>query len=252
MPRVLILGGTGDARELAGLLVGRYSVVSSLAGRVREPSRPAGEVRVGGFGGVPGLVSYLRSAGIDAVVDATHPFAAEMTSHAVTACAAAGVPLVVLRRPGWVEGPGDRWLRVPSYADAAAALPSLGTRVLLTIGRQELAPFAGCAGWFLVRSVDPPSVPLPAHSEVLLSRGPFTREGELALLREHRIEVVVTKDSGGSATYPKLAAARELGLPVVMIDRPAPPPDVTTVLTPTDAAQWLASLRWGLPRWSRP
>ncbi|MFI5958720.1 cobalt-precorrin-6A reductase [Cryptosporangium sp. NPDC051539] len=242
MPRVLILGGTGDARVLAALVAGRYDVVSSLAGRVRSPLLPVGEVRIGGFGGVPGLVSYLRSSGVSAVVDATHPFAAGMTSHAVQACALARVPLLVLRRPGWVEGPGDRWVRVPTHTAAAAALPSLGSRVLLTIGRQELAAFAACVSpWFLVRSVDPPSAELPPHSQVLLSRGPYTLDGELALLREHRIDVVVTKDSGGEATYPKLAAARALHLPVLMISRP-PVPAVRSAPTPAEAAEWLASV----------
>lgn len=246
MPRVLILGGTGDARRLAGALEGSYDVVSSLAGRVRAPLLPVGSVRIGGFGGVSGLITYLRSEGIDAVVDATHPFASQMTSHAWAACSAVGVPLVVLQRPAWVEVPGDQWVRVPALADAAAVLPSLGRRVFLTSGAQGLDAFVGCGSlWFLVRCVDPPAAVLPPHSSVLLARGPFTFEDELALLREHAIDVVVTKDSGGSATYPKLAAARSLGLPVVMVTRPALPSGVATVPTPRDAVEWLATILIG-------
>ena len=246
MPRVLILGGTRDARQLAALLAGSYDVVSSLAGRVREPLLPVGAVRIGGFGGVSGLVSYLRSARITAVVDATHPFAAQMTSHAVLACSSLGIPLVVLQRPEWVEGPGDQWLRVPTLGDAAAVLPSIGRRVFLTSGAQGVGAFSGCGSlWFLVRCVDPPAAVLPPQSEVLLARGPFTYEDELALLRSHRIDVVVTKDSGGSATYPKLAAARSLGLPVVMVSRPALPEGAVTVATPRAAALWVARQRMG-------
>lgn len=236
MSRVLILGGTGDARRLATLLVGAHDVVSSLAGRVRSPLLPPGEVRIGGFGGVDGLVAYLP--GFDAVIDATHPFAARMTANAVEACERAGVPLAVLRRPGWDEVPGDRWLRVPSPAAAAEALPP-GRRVFLTTGVRDLDAFAACDQWFLIRCVDPPSVPLPPRSSVLLARGPFHYADELALLRGHAIDVVVTKDSGGSATYPKLAAARTLGLPVLVITRPPTPPSAYLVGTPEAAADWL-------------
>ncbi|SHM89289.1 cobalt-precorrin-6A reductase [Cryptosporangium aurantiacum] len=241
MTGVLILGGTGDARRLASALAGSCRVVSSLAGRVREPLLPPGEVRIGGFGGVAGLVSYLRSEEFDAVVDATHPFAAQMTLHAVAACSRLGVPLLVLQRPGWVSVPGDHWVRVPTLADAAEVLPSLGHRVLLTTGRQGVGVFAGSDQWFLIRTVDPPSAVLPPHSEVLLARGPFTRADEVALLRSRHIDVVVTKDSGGSATYPKLEAARELGLPVLMVNRPPLPAGVDTVATPEQAMGWLAT-----------
>ncbi|GAA0257159.1 cobalt-precorrin-6A reductase [Cryptosporangium japonicum] len=236
MSRVLILGGTGDARRLASSLVGAHDVVSSLAGRVRSPLLPPGEVRIGGFGGVAGLAAYLP--GFDAVIDATHPFAARMTAHAVEACARVGVPLAVLRRRGWDEVPGDRWVRVGSLADAAEVLPP-GQRVFLTTGVRGLDVFAGCDQWFLIRCVDPPSVPLPPRSSVLLARGPFAYADELALLREHAIDVVVTKDSGGSATYPKLEAARTLGLPVLMITRPPVPPSASVVTTPEAAAAWL-------------
>lgn len=206
-------------------------MTSSLAGRVAVPSLPAGQVRVGGFGGADGLREWLRAHGTHVVVDATHPFAARMTAHAVTACAAAGVPLLVLRRDGWTAGPGDRWHRVPTPSAAAALLPGLGERVFLATGRGDLTAFVGLDGlWFLLRAVDPPGPPLPRRCHVVLARGPFTADAERALLREHRIEVVVTRDSGGALTAAKLVAARELGLPVVLLERP-PAPDVATVAT---------------------
>ena len=224
---VLILGGTTEARALAAALPA-FRVISSLAGRTREPLRPAGEVRVGGFGGVGGLVHYLRAERVDVLVDATHPFAERISANAAAACAATGLPLLVLRRPGWAEQPGDDWRRTPSLAAAAALLPRLGRRVFLTTGRQSLAAFAGTHEcWFLARSVEPPAPPLPRRLEVLLDRGPFTVDGELRLLRDHRIDVLVSKDSGGADA--KLTAARERGIPVVLIDRPPPPPAATTV-----------------------
>ncbi|WP_181783272.1 cobalt-precorrin-6A reductase [Pseudonocardia pini] len=234
--RVLILGGTSEARRLAGLLP---AAVSSLAGRVRAPVLPPGEVRVGGFGGVDGLVGYLRAERITQVVDATHPFAARMTAHAAEACALTGVPLVVLRRPGWSEVAGDRWTRVPSLVAAARALP--GSRVFLTTGRQDLAVFADSAAWFLVRSVDPPDPPAPQRMLSILERGPFTVDGERALMLEHRIDVLVTKDSGGALTAAKLVAARDLGISVVMVDRPPLPADVPVVTTPEEAAERVAT-----------
>jgi len=192
MTRVLVLGGTGEARRLAqDLVAAGVPVVSSLAGRVREPELPPGEVRIGGFGGPEALAEWLRDAGVGAVVDATHPFAARITGHAVAAAEAAGVPLLVLRRPGWTGGAGDRWVRVPTLAAAAEALADLGERVLLTTGRQEVAAFAGCPQWFLVRSVEPPEGPRPARGEVLLARGPFAVEDDLALVRDHAVDVVV-------------------------------------------------------------
>ncbi|BFU43406.1 cobalt-precorrin-6A reductase [Krasilnikovia sp. MM14-A1004] len=221
--RVLILGGTSEGRELAAACAGvaGLHVTSSLAGRTSAPLRPVGELRVGGFGGVDGLISYLRSERIGAVVDATHPFAATMSAHAVAASARAGVPLLVLRRTGFVARPGDDWHRVPTVAAAAELVPALGQRVFLTTGRQSIAAFAGVGGcWFLSRSVEPPQPPVPPRLEVVLDRGPFTVEGERALLDRYRIDVLVTKDSGGAA--PKLDAARERGIPVVMIDRPSP------------------------------
>ncbi|WP_369231338.1 cobalt-precorrin-6A reductase [Streptomyces sp. R21] len=231
-PHVLVLGGTTEARELATALAARpgVRVTSSLAGRVSRPGALAGDVRIGGFGGAEGLAAWLREHEVDAVVDATHPFAAGITANAAAAAATTGVPAVVLRRPGWRPGPGDRWHMADSLAGAAALLPPLGRRVFLTTGRLGLAAFADLPELhFLVRSVEPPEPPLPAHTEVLLARGPFTADDETGLLREHRIDVLVTKDSGGVATAPKLAAARQLGVPVVVVRRPPLPEGVTAV-----------------------
>lgn len=242
--KVLVLGGTGEARRLAAALDAEpgLEVVSSLAGRLREPVMPVGVSRVGGFGGPDGLAAWLGAEQVGAVVDATHPFAASITTAAVTACGRTGVPLLVLRRPGWTAGPGDDWYRVPTPAAAADALAGLGERVFLTTGRSGLAVFAGLtAHWFLIRAVDPPAPPLPARNELLLDRGPFTVEGERALFLGHRIQVLVTKDSGGPMTGAKLVVARELGLPVVVQDRP-PAPDAETVATVDEAVAWLGGL----------
>jgi precorrin-6A/cobalt-precorrin-6A reductase len=225
-PHVLILGGTTEARELAAALSARpdVRVTTSLAGRVTRPGALPGGVRVGGFGGPQGLAQWMRAHDVDALVDATHPFAETITANAARAAALTGVPAVVLRRPGWRPGPGDDWHPVASLDAAAALLPRLGRRVLLTTGRLGLAAFAHLAGLhFVVRSVDPPEPPLPPDTRVLLARGPFDVAGESALLREHRIDVLVTKDSGGAATAAKLTAARAQGLPVVVVRRPPLP-----------------------------
>ena len=217
--RVLVLGGTAEARALAGRLEARGDhVTTSLAGRTRHPRLPAGEVRTGGFGGVPGLTTAL--ADVDVLVDATHPFAATMTEHAALASSRAGVPLIVLRRPGWTEGPGDRWTRVPSLAAAASAIPR-GARVLLATGRQGVGAFVDVDAWFLVRAIEAPEE-LPPRHELVLARGPFALTDERALLDAHAITVVVAKDSGG-ATEAKLVAARERPLPVLLVDRPPLP-----------------------------
>ncbi|MET8504258.1 cobalt-precorrin-6A reductase [Streptomyces sp. NPDC004787] len=235
---VLILGGTTEARVLAGLLDPSVRVTSSLAGRVAAPRLPAGEVRIGGFGGPAGLAAWLREHAVDAVIDATHPFAERISFNAAEAAATAHVPLLALRRPGWVPVDGDDWRSVTSLAEAARALDGLGDRVFLTTGRMGLAAFADRPEWFLVRSVDAPDAPLPARAEVLLDRGPFTLDGERALIREHRVDVLVTKDSGGAATAPKLRAAREAGLPVVVVRRPPVPEGVATAASPQEAAAW--------------
>ncbi|MBB5628334.1 cobalt-precorrin-6A reductase [Sphaerisporangium krabiense] len=241
---VLILGGTGEARRLAAALAGRpeIRVVSSLAGRVNDPRLPEGEVRVGGFGGPDRMAVWLRDQRIRAVVDATHPFAERITASAVRATELAGVPLLVLRRPGWRPEEGDDWRWARSLEDAAASLPSLGRRVFLTTGRQGLPVFAGLdALWFLIRTVDPPEPPLPAHHHLILDRGPYTPDGERSLMREHRIDVLVTKDSGGTMTVAKLAAARTLGLPVVVVHRP-PLPACHVAETVEAALTWLHTL----------
>lgn len=245
MRRVLVLGGTGEARVLAGMVAEGESgteVITSLAGRTAAPVVPAGRHRTGGFGGVAALATYLREERVDAVVDATHPFAERITAQAVVAAAEAGVPLLVLRRPGWSAGEGDRWHSVAGPAEAAALLPALGSRAFLTTGRGGLAAFAGLDLFFLVRSVEPPDPPLPPRHHLILDRGPFTLAGERALLRDHRIDVLVTKDSGGPATAPKLAAARAAGIPVLVVTRPPLPPGVATAPDPATALTWLRAL----------
>ncbi|WP_236045726.1 cobalt-precorrin-6A reductase [Streptacidiphilus fuscans] len=246
---VLVLGGTTEARLLAAELAARspaLRVTTSLAGRVEQPALPDGGVRVGGFGGADGLAAWLRAEQVSAVVDATHPFAAGISANAAVAVAGTGVPLLALRRPSWRPVAGDRWHPVASLAEAAAVLPELGSRVFLTTGRKDLAPFTGPDRLhaldrlrFLVRSVDPPAPPLPPNVEVVLDRGPFTLDGERALLRDHRIDVLVTKDSGGAATAPKLTAARELGLPVVVVQRPPAPAGVPVAEDVEGALEWL-------------
>ena len=237
--RVLVLGGTGEARRLATALVDDGApVVSSLAGRVADPVLPPGEVRIGGFGGSDGLVTWLAANPVRAVVDATHPFATTMTASAAAAAAATGIPLLRLQRPGWTAQPDDDWWWVDTLAGAAEAVHGFGS-VFLTTGRQGLAAFAGLTAHCVVRSVDPPEPPLPTRTTVVLERGPFSLADELALLREHGIEVVVTKDSGGSMTAAKLAAARELELPVVVVRRPPLPPGVPVVATVEQALAWL-------------
>lgn len=237
--RVLVLGGTTEGRLLAGNLVGAHEVTVSLAGRVRAPLPLPGSVRVGGFGGVDGLAAWLREHRTGAVVDATHPFASTMTAHAAAACAAAGVPLLRLQRPAWAPVPDDVWHVVECLPCAARRAADLGERVFLTTGRTGLAAFAPVDRWYLVRSVEPPEPPHPARMEVLLDRGPFTLDGELALLRAHRVDVLVSKNSGGDA--PKLAAARTLGLPVVMVARPPLPDGVRSAPSVAAAAEWVAS-----------
>jgi precorrin-6A/cobalt-precorrin-6A reductase len=241
---VLILGGTTEGRRLAERLhaAGTARVTSSLAGRVATPRMPPGEVRVGGFGGAEGLARWLREHEVGAVIDATHPFAGTISFNAALAAAEAHVPLLALRRPGWASADGDDWHPVGSLAEAADRAAALGSRVFLTTGRMGLASFAHIRdAWFLVRSVDAPEGACPPRMDVLLDRGPFTLDGERELLRRHRIDVLVTKDSGGAATAPKLTAAREAGVPVVIVRRPPVPDGVPVAAGPEEAAAWLRS-----------
>jgi precorrin-6A/cobalt-precorrin-6A reductase len=242
--KVLLLGGTAEARQVAAWSAGEpgVEVVSSLAGRTADARLPEGEVRSGGFGGVDGLVGWLAEHQVDAVVDATHPFASTMTSHAAEAARVAGVPLLVLRRAGWCEQVGDRWLWVESAEEAARALAAVGSRAFLTIGRQGLGKFADAGLWMIARCVDPPN-PIPSWCELILDRGPYDLHAELGLLRHHQIDVLVTKDSGGSMTSAKLEAARELGTPVVVIRRPALPSGVAAVETVDEVVEWLRDCR---------
>ncbi|MFF4323645.1 cobalt-precorrin-6A reductase [Streptomyces sp. NPDC001568] len=239
---VLLLGGTTEARRLAEALARRapYRVTTSLAGRVAAPVLPPGEVRIGGFGGPVGLAEWIAAHGVTHLIDATHPFAERMSFNAAAAARSSGLPLLALRRPGWTPGPGDDWTFTDSLAGAAAALPSLGGRAFLTTGRTGLHVFAELTEtWFLVRSVDPPAGAAPPRLEVLLARGPFGLDEERELLARHRIEVLVTKDSGGSATAPKLTAAREAGIPVLVVRRPPVPSGVAEAGSVEAALRWL-------------
>lgn len=240
----LILGGTAEGRALAAAAVAAgHPVVSSLAGRVSRPALPVGAVRIGGFGGPDGLAEFLTGAGIGAVVDATHPFAAAMSANAAIACTAVGIPLLRLARPGWSGRPdAGSWLWVDSTVAAAATTRQTGQRPFLTTGRQTLPDFAALADRStLVRVVEPPELALPERWRVILDRGPYAVAGERALMHADAIDVVVTKDSGGSYTSAKLDAAAELGIPVVVVRRPAPDARVPTVDTVAAALEWLRS-----------
>jgi len=240
--RVLLLGGTGDSRSLAEHLQNyrRVEVVTSLAGRTEQPATIPGALRIGGFGGVEALAAYLRDEAIDLLVDATHPFAARISGNAAAACRATGTPRLVISRPPWQEVPEDNWIRVPSAEAAADALPGLAERVFISVGRQELDAFADLPNiWFLVRMIDAPRNELPLkHYEVVLGRGPFDQNGERALFLLHGIQALVTKNSGGEATYAKIAVARELGLPVVLIERPEQQPS-DAVSSVDEALAWI-------------
>ncbi len=223
--RLLLLGGTSEARRLAARLAGAPGVetLMSLAGRTSAPLDVGVPTRVGGFGGVDGLVQFLSESRIDRVIDATHPFAARISANASKACAALGLPLAVFSRPPWRAQAGDRWIEVADNERAAKALGQEPCRVFLTIGRLGVGAFrASPAHEYLIRSIEPPDpADLPPRSTVILERGPFNLDDEIALMRERRVDVVVTKNSGGALTYAKIAAARALGLEVVVV---SPPP----------------------------
>lgn len=243
--RLLILGGTGEAAALAKAALARFgdamAVTTALAGRTRHPGPIAGQVRIGGFGGAAGLAAYLIDQRIDRLVDATHPFAARISRAARLAAVRAGVARLSLHRPPWRRHPRDRWIEVDSVAAAAALVGRIGRRAWLTVGAGSLEPFAATSGVeFLVRLVDSPNRELPlARCEVVVGRGPFGLAEERHLLRRHAIDVLVCKASGGGATEAKLTAARELGLPVIMVRRPPPEPG-PSVNTVEAALDWLA------------
>jgi precorrin-6A/cobalt-precorrin-6A reductase len=240
--RILILGGTGEASVLARALAGRpdRSVVLSLAGRTAAPKPEPVPTRVGGFGGAEGLARYLRSEGVTRLIDATHPFAATMSGHAARAAALTGVPLLAIRRPAWQRASSDAWTEVDGFAEAVTALGSKPRRVFLTIGRQEAGAFAAAPQHiYLARTVEPLDGILPVpHLTALEARGPYDAEAEAALMRATGTEILVSKNSGGAATYGKIAAARVLGIPVVMVRRPAKP-DVASVPDVSGTLRWL-------------
>ena len=248
--KILILGGTTEASALALALAGdaRFDATLSLAGRTKAPRTPPIPFRIGGFGGVEGLVQYLKAEHVDLLVDATHPFAAQMSRHADAASRSAGVPLLAVCRPAWRSVPGDRWTPVADMAAAVAALGPTSRRVFLTIGQKELAPFREAPQHaYVIRSVDAPEAEaLPPDAEVITARGPFAEEDERRLLVQKKIDVIVTKNSGGTATEAKLAAARALGIPVIMVERPARP-EVETVAGAEDALEWLEAHRGMAP-----
>jgi len=233
--RLLILGGTREAVDLAQRLHGRDTlhVISSLAGRTHTPHLPPGDVRVGGFGGAAGLCDYLQRERIDQMIDATHPFAERMHGNAAGASRDAGVPLLRLERPTWQPQSGDRWIMAESAGDAARLAPAHGKRAFLTTGVKDLGAFREIdAVWFLVRLVEPPPEPLPLrHHELIRGRGPFGAAEEEALMRRHEIDLLISKESGGGSTYGKIEAARKLQIPVIMIRRPVPVAGVEVVLS---------------------
>ncbi|MGC1353833.1 MAG: cobalt-precorrin-6A reductase [Xanthobacteraceae bacterium] len=242
MKRILILGGTTEARLLAERLAGRreLDVTLSLAGRTASPARQPVPVRSRGFGGAAGLADYLSGERIDVLIDATHPYASGISANALVAGRKTGVPFVMLQRPPWTAVEGDRWVEVNDVPAAARALGEPPRRVFVTLGRNELAPFADAPQHhYLIRSVDPVDPPLPLpHVVYLTGRGPFAEADDRALMAERGIDAVIAKNSGGSATYGKIAAARSLGVTVIMLRRP-PAPDAPTVATIEDAIAWL-------------
>jgi precorrin-6A/cobalt-precorrin-6A reductase len=242
MARVLILGGTAEARMLAGRLAGRgdLNVTLSLAGRTASPAAQPVPVRIGGFGGAAGLADYLAQERIGALIDATHPYATVISANAVAAAGKSHVPFMALRRSPWIAIAGDRWIEVSDVRDAVQAIGQEPRRVFVTLGRNEIAPFAAAPQHhYLIRSVDPVDPPLPVpHADYVTGRGPFGEAEDRALMTAHRIGVVIAKNSGGSATYGKIAAARTLGISVIMLRRPHVP-DAPAVETIDDVIAWL-------------
>jgi precorrin-6A/cobalt-precorrin-6A reductase len=222
--RVLILGGTTEASELARWLAAdhRFETTLSLAGRTSKPRTQPVPTRIGGFGGADGLAAWLSQEAIEAVIDATHPYADQISSNAVAACARVAIPLATILRPAWRPEPGDQWLMVASAEAAADTLGPEPRRVFLSVGRLELGAFAASPHHhYLARTVDPPEgITLPRNTRLILDRGPFDEPAETALLSSEKIDMLVSKNSGGAATYAKITAARKLGIPVVMIARP--------------------------------
>ncbi|BCL38763.1 cobalt-precorrin-6A reductase [Nostoc sp. MS1] len=240
--RLLILGGTGDAAELSAKVanISGIEAIASLAGRTREPILPSGNFRVGGFGGAAGLAEYLHQMQIDVLIDATHPFASQISLNAATAAHEVGIPHLMLIRPPWEKVAGDRWIEVDSTSAAADVVENQAKRVFLTVGRQELAAFAHLQDiWFLMRMIDPPAADaLVPPGMILCDRGPFTLTQEKELLIQNHIDTIVSKNSGGNATYAKIIAARKLGIQVVMVKRP-PVPDAEQVANVDAAVAWL-------------
>ena len=240
MTRALILGGIADANQLSAEIArAGIDAVYSYGGRTRAPADQPLPTRIGGFGGVDGLADYIRREGITHVIDATHPFAAEMSRNAVEACTQTGTPLIALERAPWARVPGDKWIEIGDVAAAVAALPGAPTRAFLAIGRQHIAPFAARPQHaYTLRFVDPPEAPLPFAADVIVSRGPFTHDGELEMMRMRGINWIVARNSGGDGARAKIDAARMLGLPVIMISRPKLP-ERLRVESVADVMQWL-------------
>jgi precorrin-6A/cobalt-precorrin-6A reductase len=242
MRRILILGGTAEARQLAGRLSHRHDleITLSLAGRTTAPAAQPVPVRTGGFGGPDGLAAYLAARRIDALIDATHPYAAAMSAHAAEAAAHSDVRLLALRRPPWSAVIGDQWVEVDTIEDAVLALGPVPRRAFLTVGRRDIDAFAAAPQHsYLIRSVDPIDPPLRVpHATFITARGPFSEENDRALMTRHQINIVVAKNSGGDASYGKIVAARSLGIGVIMLRRP-PLPAVAAVETVQDAVAWL-------------
>lgn len=246
--RLLLLGGTTEARQLAQALdagaAGPLEVILSLAGRTSAPSPGPARLRTGGFGGADGLAAYLRNEKIDLLVDATHPFAATISANATAAADGTGIPLLRLVRPAWSARDDERWTTVPDMAGAVAAVQAAARRVFLTVGASGIDRFVGCTGiFFLIRMIEPPAAPPElADCRLVFDRGPFDTAGEMRLMREHRIDTLVTKNSGGAATRPKLDAAQALRLSVVMVDRPREPAERRVEDVP-------AALDWIVDKW---